>query len=172
MNLSNPSPSLYITVDATRSFTVRVEQSDIDKGVPGDPENCAIALAFKRALRKQLTDVSVRVFRTAVWVGYERGDSEHVIELFDLDGNGKNLVASMDTTSLAYPATVTILPRKPGRSKAANAAKNIRRNARIAAGIPANTKYHSRGGAKGTARTLAGIRTGSAAPRKVRVKTP
>lgn len=161
MILTNPSPMHYLTVDASRSVTVDVSNRDITNGVPGDPENCAIALAFKRALGKSMKDVSVRVFRTTVWVGHEGPDGERVIELFNLDGNGKNLVASMDTTKTAYPTQVTIKPRPAGKAKAAIAAKNERRKARVAAGIPPDKRYHSAGGAKGAARTLAGVRSGS-----------
>jgi hypothetical protein len=158
--MDNFSVQRYVTIDATSPVTVHINNGDIVNGVPGDPENCAIALAFRRAFRKQ-KGVFVRVFRTTVWVGHEGKEGEHVVELFDLDGNGRNLVASMDTTKTAYPVTVTILPRSKGRTKEAIARKNQRLLDRRAAGIPPNPKFHTNGGAKDKARTLAGIRSGS-----------
>lgn len=165
MNLTNPSPAGYVTMDATRSVSVHLSNKDIADGIAGDPENCAIAIALTRSLRKseKRDDITVRVFRTTVWVGHDdAATGERVVELFDLDGNGRNLVASMDTTKTAYPVVVTILPRTKGKQREAIVAKNVRRAQRIAAGVAPDPKYHSAGGAKGAARTLAGIRSGSA----------
>ncbi len=157
MSLANPSPVQYMTVDATSPVSVHVGQKAITAGVPGDPEHCAIAIAARRSIRGA---VAVRVFRSSVWVETKGDGGKAVITLYNLDGAGRNLVASMDTTKTASPTRIALLPRPKSSQQAARRVQNARRAARVKAGIPANPKYHSAGGAKGTARTLAGVRRG------------
>lgn len=77
--------------NATRYLRVKLEKIDVEKGVPQDPENCAIAQCVKRVLKVDFASINAS---NAYIESIEDGRS--VVDYYRIKGRTRDYIVSFD----------------------------------------------------------------------------